>query len=887
MGLARSAGGALALLFTVPVLAGEEPKPAGLVSGVVVDSAGKPMEGADVWLTGTGTFGEKTPVLSRTTTDAQGAFRVAIPPDPTGRRWSEALVVWAHRIGSAVAGRSFQRTKPPGPEGVMFALGVPAEARFRVVDPDGHPVEGARLSPFIARLGGTRSLAMLPDALADRLAVASDAEGEATLLGFPKESVHFVRVASARFGRQRIMPKPAEAGIITVALAPVGAVSGRLIADDPGTDRPSSFVAMTVPMPGAEPRVGEVEFTVAAEGRFEIPAIAVGTLRIFAPPSGAGDRPRALLLGDRAVEAGKRIEVEVPLDGPGRRRIVEGVVRDGGGQPVAGADVLQSGDGPRRTRTTTDAQGRFRLPGVNEGRAFVFASKDGYRFQGQPVDQTPGVVEVVLTRQDVPPSAAYRTLPPLLSHDEELGLARRLIDPYVDQALKAGDEPAKVRTLEALARVEPARTLELLEKRLFTEPFFNDMLRSRVAEGLGGRSPDEARDVIEAMQSPFAKALAYVQVSDDLPESDRAGRLELFDQAELQVRGTKEPQFRLAGLARVAERLLDLGETERATRLLREGQAVARELPNAAWAGFAKGAFAEELAQVDLAAALALCKDLSDPLEFDRHHGNIAHELASKDPAEAERVLAMVVKQQPSRREYSATRVCYRMARVDLPRARRIAGTIEDPIQRAFTLGVMAQALADRDKRAASRLLAEAFDELGHASDAGLGTTAESPAVVGASLLPAVEATDPTRVSEYLWRSLAFRPPTPVDQAREAATAQAVVTVAMRLARYDRDLARMLLEPFARREGRSPRILAEIDGRLVPVAAAAIDPRWAVDLVEALPDPPDVEVQRPKNRARLAVVQMLTRRGEARWKHLQWNYMHLWVPDQEDLQPSF
>src|SRR5262249_13883298 len=151
-------------------------------------------------------------------------------------------------------------------------------------------------------------------------------------------------------------------------------------------------------------------------------------------------------------------------------------------------------------------------------------------------------------------------------------------------------------------------------------------------EGLAWESPEEARDVIESMQAPYLKAFAYVEASDALPATEPGRKRALLEQAAVQAQGAKEPQFRLAAIGQVADRLLELGETERATKLLREGQSVAGELPNAAWAGYAKGAFAEELAQIDLKAALELCKDLSDAYEYDRHHGNIAHELARIDP---------------------------------------------------------------------------------------------------------------------------------------------------------------------------------------------------------------------------------------------------------------
>src|SRR5207248_2758272 len=128
-------------------------------------------------------------------------------------------------------------------------------------------------------------------------------------------------------------------------------------------------------------RPGIIEVTTDADGRFEIPAIAAGRLRLYAPTDSSRP-PRILFPAGRVVKAGELTEVVVPLDGPGRTRTVTGVVLDRRGRPIEGATVLQAGDGPRRTRTTTDDRGRFRLPGVLEGKAFVFADKDGFRFKG-------------------------------------------------------------------------------------------------------------------------------------------------------------------------------------------------------------------------------------------------------------------------------------------------------------------------------------------------------------------------------------------------------------------------------------------------------------------------------------------------------------------------
>ena len=86
---------------------------------------------------------------------------------------------------------------------------------------------------------------------------------------------------------------------------------------------------------------------------------------------------------------------------------------------------------------------------------------------------------------------------------------------------------------------------------------------------------------------------------------------------------------------------------------------------------------------------------------FDQAYGEIAYGVASSDPAGAERVLGMIV--DPNRRGGYVVAACSRIALKDLPHARRLAETIEDPLIRAYALGQMARSLAAVDKPAATR----------------------------------------------------------------------------------------------------------------------------------------------------------------------------------------
>ncbi|MEJ7637724.1 MAG: hypothetical protein WKF75_06970 [Singulisphaera sp.] len=102
---------------------------------------------------------------------------------------------------------------------------------------------------------------------------------------------------------------------------------------------------------------------------------------------------------------------------------------------------------------------------------------------------------------------------------------------------------------------------------------------------------------------------------------------------------------------------------------------------------------------------------------FDRSYGEIAYRLAIPDPVGAERVLGLIV--DPYRRGGYVAATCSRMAPGDLPRARRLAETIDDPLHQAYALGLMARALVAADQASAARLLDDAFARIEEHRDDG------------------------------------------------------------------------------------------------------------------------------------------------------------------------
>ena len=573
---------------------------------------------------------------------------------------------------------------------------------------------------------------------------------------------------------------------------------------------------------------------------------------------------------------------------PPSRSTIAATVQDSGGRPVAGATAWVVDPKGGRMQAATDAQGLFRLEDVDSSAAFLFIESAGFRFHGQVVLPAASPQRVTLTRTDEPPAARMTTLPPVLLPAEERALVRRLLGPYAERVLKEGDESTLFRTLTVLAKVDPARVLEIVATKRFKTDKFDDSLRAAAAGAMLRTNPAEAETVIETIVDPERRALAFLDACDNLPPTDRTGKLRRLDQSLLAARAAPKPEHQLVAIGRVAEHWLDLGETDKAMKLLREFQPVAAVLPAQGWAGYARGAFAEELAQVDTEAApLTLIAGLDEGPQPDRHRLNIAQELASRNPAEAERVLGGL--RDPESLGRNLSRIVYAMTPKDRDRAYQLIARVSRlkdehnmfPFARPHALAMMALALADSDRPAASWLLREAFDDLkqlANESRRGFQDLQDAPAVA-AALLPVAERIDPALVPEYFWRAASFRGPgTPASRPRTTPDA----TLALFLARYDRMATPLLLEPILARGLADP----AVNRSAALWAEAAIDPRRAIALVDAMPDDPDAGLnpfKDPKNEARLDLALVLATPAESRWDEATHRVLYLWTMGTEDI----
>jgi uncharacterized GH25 family protein len=576
----------------------------------------------------------------------------------------------------------------------------------------------------------------------------------------------------------------------------------------------------------------------------------------------------------KEMTAAPEIKFEATLR---RLRPLEGQVLDRQGKPVAGARVVRS-DERQKVETVTDESGRFQLTSAFFPVGFLFVSKSGFRFHGQRCDR-PEPLKITLLHREESQPRIMTTLPPALPRAERKELAARLLEPLLRQTSKA-DDGTRAQPLRALGRLDPGRLLAELDRRPMQNAWFDAYVRRAAVQGLSSEAREEAQAIIESMKDPSFRSTAYLDLCDAVPEAKKAERRTLLHQALLHARGIQESDHRIINLASVARRLWAIGDKELATKLLREGQQIARELPTAGWSGYARGAFAEDLALIDLDAALALMKDLKDPREYIRHHGNLTHKLANIDPASTERVYRMLMERKDNQTEYQrdqyAVHVCHRMALVDPARARKIAETVINPYFKARGYGVMAQALARSQPREARSLLDHAFDllEKQAASGQDMFNNFWDASSLAGLMLPAAESIDPSLVPEFFWRALSLyhsqRRDGADDQWQLLQQTHALGALALVLARYDREVALVFIDAAGKykpsgRMSRSTHLSA----------AALVEPRRAAALVEKLPE------GESKEHARLNVVNMLLAEGDDAWKIVHRDLAQWFVDDEE------
>lgn len=514
-----------------------------------------------------------------------------------------------------------------------------------------------------------------------------------------------------------------------------------------------------------------------------------------------------------------------------RLTAVIGNVVDRRGEPIAGVTVFNSGDGNQRVEAITGQSGGFILKGVPEGPVFLFAEKPGYRFTGRHLSADEREAAFTLAAVDEPVEPVV-TLPPVLSDDEQTALARKLLDGWLEKSKESGS--GGFWAIRSLAELDPLEAY------------------------------NRARD----MHIPAARTRSFLEL---VVLSKCVERRDLLSWDEW---------------------LLDARDSQRAAEVMTEAEKIAEQLPE----------FDEETQQTFRMLALNLAK--RDPtramgwLERIKHDysyindgGDLAVSLLPEHPATAEETWHRTTKRldgdwrrcHMGERGLQLANLCYRLAGINRQRAEQMARETQVQPLRVRGLAAVALRLADSDPDSARKLLESIVrDELPRPEVDDdfdpFGFRHLAPPLTAAWLLPIAERVDPQLGRECFWRSLALRPARPRRGQRNDEAEQIDISLTMMLSRYDRDIARALLQPLIARLPELERPAAsQLQAwhaiavamncrslqRTIVSAAVHIDPRWAIELYDDLspPEPPassGFDVLE-------ALVNTLSRQGANRW----------------------
>ncbi len=386
----------------------------GSVRGKVVDEAGLGVAGAEIVArVDPEMFGQGGFRVREVKSDDEGVFDLAQLP-------AGDVIVRTSSDGYIEATKSFRVASGETIDGVAIELRRGASIAGRVTWADGRPAAGVEvLAGFDpAALGGMGALNAMQGAEGD---TTTDAEGRFEITGLGK-GPFVVRAFAAADGSkvERRDPKawvaradhvqPDQRALELVLRAPLS-ISGR-VADKRGEAvakfRVSAREQTGGPIPGlgGETRKASVD---DPEGRFTVEGLTPGTWFVEALAEGY---PRSA-----------PVEVVIAADSPpppvqivlARGGAVSGVVHDPSGQPLANAEVAlklsmsevmsnlranEEGDGAELTFSTrSDAQGRFRLSGLEPGQRLIVARRNDWA-ESEPlavvIEAEEEVVDVVL-----------------------------------------------------------------------------------------------------------------------------------------------------------------------------------------------------------------------------------------------------------------------------------------------------------------------------------------------------------------------------------------------------------------------------------------------------------------------------------------------------------
>ncbi len=531
-----------------------------------------------------------------------------------------------------------------------------------------------------------------------------------------------------------------------------------------------------------------------AEGRFRTTALWPGDrYHVEVRPEGFAAAQSAEVKG----KAGQVHDLgEIPLT---RTNVtVRGVVVDAAGRPLAGVTVFNQGDAPARLSTTSDAAGRFRLSGLFDGPAYVFARKDGYRFTMARTDPASPEVRITLlpAGQVHPASAQLRRTKERAAAEEKL--LRHVFDKTLALSHQA-TEGYRALVFECLARTDLERARKWLAQEQVRDKGsvgegsrYARALRVAEAEHAAADDVDDALTVLAPLRDErgFDALMGLVK---RFLKSDPPRALRFAEEAVVRARALELPG-RAWTLAQAGDVVVRLGRKDAGKKLLAEAAALAEKFGPDSPRWYGRAWVARYVAAHDWPRARKLLEPLAGKEGYNHLLSPIAEALARTDVKAGLALVDEMKADGSTVRDVTRVRIACRAAERDAAAGVKVAEAIADGYYRAAALVHVAGIVAGRDRKLAWSLLDRSLTLYVEGGEefrrhGGRGATAARAAWTAAR---AAELGHPD-LAGVVARVLASRP-TQDDSSSPAQALETKVRLAKVLALVDPATARQLLE---------------------------------------------------------------------------------------------
>ena len=544
-----------------------------------------------------------------------------------------------------------------------------------------------------------------------------------------------------------------------------------------------------------------------------------------------------------------------------RLRTVEGRVVDSSGHPLPDVTIRHAGDGPAWTTSLNDVDGTFRLDGVPEGLALVFAERAGFWFTGKRVPAGDQPLEFILTPRSRPNPEqcdVNRTLSAAILESE---IKTRPVDELIEDIRRAsidGDRPILYQLWPQLGTIDEARAMALLEELKIEKGERAGLIQrliQRLVHTEMERDFENGRALLRECEDPNERVSTIVYDLLRLSSLDGDQKQALLTVAVTDLRSIQDPLIRVRFTSSLLKPLNDSGARSTVDQLVDEAVTLLDKAGDATTIQNNVGSLAEALAPIDPGRALTLLEK-SAPM----FSAWVATGIARHDPGKAAEMLRSY--------EYSGTsgsrlgrwhnlpRACYFMASADVDQAVSIAELINgivyettrfsvyvpsafggsgvnrseirnlvdqttnilsqvlprssepaaDPVVillKSRIHGFIAQAIAKSDPQRALALIEGSVNVIMPLREGVRnhgGGFVYTPSLFMASLIPAAAKVDPGVAAEVCWRTLALRlPATGTDDEERALLDIAELNSLIAIATLDHQLAVELSQAISQR----------------------------------------------------------------------------------------